>query len=399
MIIKIQVQTFHSFEIRYKDKTISSQESRSHKAWQLFAYLLYFRKKPITQSELISVIWKDTDVSTSVLKTTLYRLRTMLKTLDESLGTDLIQSKKGYYFINPEYSIQCDFEEFEQLFHSASDAQDESQKLRLYQKAFSLYQGDFLKDYTDEPWITPINIYFHNLYMRVVGLLLDIYERNHMYDEAITDLRQASRIEKYEEIIYIHLIKTLIRTEKYQDAISVYNYLTEIMKTNLGLEPSAEAKNLYYKATSALSSNILDIADLPALIWDNTIDSGATFCDFEIFKQIYTAYSKGIERNNSVIHIILINITDLNGELLSKRSLNCCINNLKPFLRTSLRSGDVISMCTPSQFVILLPHASVENAEGVMERIKNGFFQKYPHSPAKFTHFIQPVMSKTQWKG
>ena len=73
------------------------------------------------------------------------------------------------------------------------------------------------------------------------------------------------------------------------------------------------------------------------------------------------------------------------------RSISC-VNNLKPFLRNSLRSGDVISMCTPSQFVILLPHASAENAENVMERIKTGFFQKYPHSPAKFTHFIQPVI-------
>jgi len=390
--MQIQIQTFHSFEIRYKNKVISTHESRSHKAWQLFAYLLYFKEKPISQSELLSVIWKDTDVSVSVLKTTLHRLRTMLKSLDETLAADLIQCKKGFYYLSPEYSIQCDFDEFEQLFHTASNMTEESQKLYTYQKAFSLYQGDFLSCYADEPWITPLNIHFHNLYMSIVCSLLDIYEKNQMYREAITDLKQASRIEKYEETIYIHLIKTLIQTERYQDAISVYNYLTEILHTNLGLEPSAEAKNLYYKATSALSSNIVTVDDLPALIFDNTLDSGATFCDFEFFKQIYLAYSKGIERNQAVIHIILVNITDVNGELLSKRSLNCCINNLKPILRSSLRSGDVISMCTPSQFIILLPHASAENAEGVMERIKLNFFQKYPHSPAKFTHYIQPVV-------
>ena len=389
---QIQIQTFHCFEIRYKDKVINTQESRSHKAWQLFAYLLYSGEKPVMQSELISVIWKDTDVSVSVLKTTLHRLRTMLKSLDESLGSNLIQCKNGLYFLNPDYSIQCDFKDFETLFKSAADIPDDVEKLRIYQKAFSLYQGDFLSKYTDEPWIAPISIYFHNLYLNVVCSLLDIYEKKQMYNEAITDLRQASRIEKYEETIYIHLIKTLIQAEHYQDAISVYKYLSEIMQTNLGLEPSSEAKNLFYKATSALSSNIVAIEDLPALIFDNTLDSGATFCDFEFFKQIYLAYSKGIKRNLSVIHVILVNITDMHGHLLSKRSLTCCVNNLKPFLRSSLRSGDVISMCTPSQFVILLPHASAENAENVMERIKTGFFQKYPHSPAKFTHFIQPVI-------
>lgn len=388
----IQIQTFHTFEIRYKDKVVSSQESRSHKAWQLLAYLLYFREKAISQSELVSIIWKDTDVSASVLKTTLHRLRTMLKSLDESLGNDWIQCKKGVYYLNPDYPVQCDFTEFEQLFKSAIDITDDFEKLRIYQRAFSLYQGDFLNDYTDEPWIGPISIYFHNLYMNVVCSLLDIYEKKQMYNEAITDLKHASRIEKYEETIYIHLIKTLIQTERYQDAVAVYNYLTEIMQTNLGLEPSAEAKNLYYKATSALSSNIISIDNLPALILDNTLDSGATFCDFEFFKQIYLAYAKGMERNQTTIHVILVNITDMDNQLLSKRSLNCCVNNLKPFLRSSLRSGDVISMCTPSQFVILLPHASAENAEGVMERIKTGFFQKYPHSPAKFTHFVQPVI-------
>lgn len=389
----IQIQTFHTFEIRYKDKIISSQESRSHKAWQLLAYLLYFREKAISQSELLSAIWKDTDVSASVLKTTLHRLRTMLKSLDESLGNDWIQCKKGFYYLNPDYPVQCDFIEFERLFKSTIDITDDLDKLCVYQKAFSLYQGDFLGEYTEEPWITPISIYFHNSYMNVVCSLLDIYEKKQMYNEAITDLKHASRIEKYEETIYVHLIKTLIQTERYQDAISVYHYLTEIMQSNLGLEPSAEAKNLYYKATSALSSNIVTIENLPGLILDNTLDSGATFCDFEFFKQIYLAYAKGMERNNTKIHVIMVNITDMNNQLLSKRSLNCCINNLKPFLRSSLRSGDVISMCTPSQFVILLPHASAENAEGVMERIKTGFFQKYPHSPAKFTHFIQPVVS------
>ncbi len=388
---QIQVQTFHSFEIRYQDKVISTQDSRSHKAWQLFAYLLYFRKKQITQSELLSIIWKDTDVSISVLKTTLHRLRTMLKSLDENMGNDLIQCKKGIYFINPDYSVSCDFEEFEECFHTAADIEDESEKLRFYQKAFSLYQGDFLRDYTDEPWITPINIYFHNVYMNVVCSLLDIYEKKQMYNEAITDLKHASRIEKYEETIYLHLIKTLIQLERYQDAISVYNYLTEIMQQNLGLEPSSEAKTLYYKATSALSSNIMAIEDLPNLIFDSTLESGAMLCDFEFFKQIYLAYAKGVERNKISAHILLINITDIKGQLLSKRSLTCCVNNLKPILRNSLRSGDIISMCTPSQFVILLPHANAENTDGVMERIKNKFFQLYPHSPAAFTHFTQPL--------
>lgn len=387
----INIQTFDFFHLNYNDTIISNLDNRSQKAWLLLAYLVYFKDKSVPQSELISALWKDADVSPSTIKTTLHRLRHMLKVFGEDTAADLIQCQRGYYSINSDYTLVCDFEEFESYYKQAKDASNTDEKLALYEKAFSLYKGEFLSNYSNETWVIPITIYFHNLYLEIVISMLHIYEEKKMYNEAIDVLKQARSVEKYEETIYIHLIRTLIHTEKYKDAVTVYNHLTNMLDTAFGVQPSSEAKSLCHEAMTALSSNTVDIQDIPRLMLEKPTESGALLCDFDFFKEIYHAYSRGMERSNSAIHLVLINITDMNNQLLSKRSQTCCVNNLKQYLQQSLRSGDIVSMCTPSQFVLLLPNATAENAETAIARIKNGFFQKYPHSPAKLTHFIQPV--------
>ena len=86
----------------------------------------------------------------------------------------------------------------------------------------------------------------------------------------------------------------------------------------------------------------------------------------------------------------MVNITDIQDELLSKRSLACCVANLKEVLCKNLRSGDIVSMCSPCQFVLLLPNAKEADVRAVMERVKKVYFKKYVHSPAKLTSFIAP---------
>ena len=61
-------------------------------------------------------------------------------------------------------------------------------------------------------------------------------------------------------------------------------------------------------------------------------------------------------------------------------------------LRGNLRRGDVISRCSVSQFVIMLPQANYENSCMVAERLTGAFYRRYPHSSARLRCMVQPLI-------
>ncbi len=67
------------------------------------------------------------------------------------------------------------------------------------------------------------------------------------------------------------------------------------------------------------------------------------------------------------------------------------MENLRTILPRSLRKGDVVSQCSVSQFIIMLPQANYENSRMVAERLVSAFYRRYPHSPAKLRCMIQPL--------
>ena len=68
------------------------------------------------------------------------------------------------------------------------------------------------------------------------------------------------------------------------------------------------------------------------------------------------------------------------------------MEKLPPLLRGNLRRGDVISRCSVSQFVIMLPQANYENSCMVAERLTGAFYRRYPHSSARLRCMVQPLI-------
>ena len=118
---------------------------------------------------------------------------------------------------------------------------------------------------------------------------------------------------------------------------------------------------------------------------------GALFCEYDFFKIIYHAEARAIARSGDAVHICLLSVTDEQGEDLSKRSLDRCMENLQELIRVGLRRGDVAARCSMSQYILLLPQANYENSCKVCERIIKGFCRQYTHSPAQLHYSVQPL--------
>ena len=390
----LQVQMLGQFTLRYGDRTISDSDDRSRRVWSLLAYMLYNHGRSFAQEELIHLYWSNSEKSAdpgNALKSIFHRIRTALDKLQPGLGRLLIRRKAGRYFWNNVMPLSLDIEDFEAHFHAAEAAGDDDVRLAEYQAALALYAGDPLPRMTDEIWTIPIVAYYHSLYTRAAAGAIELLEKQERTAEAVALCRRAIHIEPYQEDLYEHLMRGLLRTGDMKGAMSVYEEMSEQLFAHFGVMPSETLRTLYRQATRTVNDRTLTMDEVCSQLAEPAPHGGAMVCEYDFFKILYRAEARSIARNGHSANICLLSVSGKDGEMLARRSLNPAMNNLQVLVQNNLRRGDVIARCSISQYIILLPQANYENSRMVADRLVSAFYRRYPHSPARLRYTVQPL--------
>ena len=387
----LQVQMLGQFTLRYGDRTISDSDDRSRRVWSLLAYMLYNHGRSFAQEELIHLYWSNNEKSAdpgNALKSIFHRIRTALDKLQPGLGRLLIRRKAGRYFWNNVMPLSLDIEDFEAHFHAAEAAGDDDVRLAEYQAALALYAGDPLPRMTDEIWTIPIVAYYHSLYTRAAAGAIELLEKQERTVEAVALCRRAIHIEPYQEDLYEHLMRGLLRTGDMKGAMSVYE---ELLLAHFGVMPSETLRTLYRQATRTVNDRTLTMDEVCSQLEEPAPHGGAMVCEYDFFKILYRAEARSIARNGHSANICLLSVSGKDGEMLARRSLDPAMNNLQVLVQNNLRRGDAIARCSISQYIILLPQANYENSRMVADRLVSAFYRRYPHSPARLRYTVQPL--------
>ena len=390
----LQVQMLGQFTLRYGDRTISDSDDRSRRVWSLLAYMLYNHGRSFAQEELIHLYWSNSEKSAdpgNALKSIFHRIRTALDKLQPGLGRLLIRRKAGRYFWNNAMPLSLDIEDFEAHFHAAEAAGDDDVRLAEYQAALALYAGDPLPRVTDEIWTIPIVAYYHSLYTRAAAGAIELLEKQERTAEAVALCRRAIHIEPYQEDLYEHLMRGLLRTGDMKGAMLVYEEMSEQLFAHFGVMPSETLRTLYRQATRTVNDRTLTMDEVCSQLEEPAPHGGAMVCEYDFFKILYRAEARSIARNGHSANICLLSVSGKDGEMLARRSLDPAMNNLQVLVQNNLRRGDVIARCSISQYIILLPQANYENSRMVADRLVSAFYRRYPHSPARLRYTVQPL--------
>ena len=390
----LQVQMLGQFTLRYGDRTISDSDDRSRRVWSLLAYMLYNHGRSFAQEELIHLYWSNNEKSAdpgNALKSIFHRIRTALDKLQPGLGRLLIRRKAGRYFWNNAMPLSLDIEDFEAHFHAAEAAGDDDVRLAEYQAALTLYAGDPLPRMTDEIWTIPIVAYYHSLYTRAAAGAIELLEKQERTAEAVALCRRAIHIEPYQEDLYEHLMRGLLRTGDMKGVMSVYEEMSEQLFAHFGVMPSETLRTLYRQATRTVNDRTLTMDEVCSQLAEPAPHGGAMVCEYDFFKILYRAEARSIARNGHSANICLLSVSGKDGEMLARRSLDPAMNNLQVLVQNNLRRGDVIARCSISQYIILLPQANYENSRMVADRLVSAFYRRYPHSPARLRYTVQPL--------
>jgi hypothetical protein len=203
-------------------------------------------------------------------------------------------------------------------------------------------------------------------------------------------------LDSYEETFYEHLMKNLIATNQIDAAIMAYNKVSSLMKEYYSTSVGPNIAALYKQCLMIKNPRPVSLEELNSrLLSQSDALQGALFCDFDSFNQIYLSWLRFLARHQDKLHLILITIKTLSEKSSSERTIQGSMLKLKDVLQYNLRVGDVITQCTPTQFALILPNCSEEDASLVMNRIKSVYNSAYPHNSILINHTIEAIENPT----
>ena len=387
----LKVRTFGEFSLSLGNATLTYRGARSRKIWGLMAYLLCHRDRVISQQKLIGLFWGEESDSANpenALRITLHRARELLDSLQPGLGKQVILHRQDGYCWNPEFPTDTDFGRFEELCLTPEPAESRADR---YLEAIALYGGDFLAKLSTEMWAIPLAAHFQNQYLTVTIAAAELLLSRDRFSEAADICRKAVALEPYHEPLCRLLLKALGAMQDPKGAAAVYENLSRRLFEDFGIRPSEETRAIYRQAARQTQSRELPMDEVLEHLQEPEGDPGAMECDYDHFKMICYAQARALGRSGSATHVALISIAPAGNAAMGTATLHRVMDQVGQQLRRNLRRGDVISRCSLSQYILLLPGANYENGCVVCRRCISAFTRSHPHTAVKLQYMVQPL--------
>ena len=374
----LQIQTFGYLKVFGSEGTLDEKEIRSVMVSKLLVYIIFHRKKALTVQELCEVLWQEggSDNPAGALKNLVYRLRMCLKKIWGDY--EFIITGRGTYQWNPEINLEVDAEAFEYWKKKGNAAKDDNEKIYCFQKASDLFKGEFVPVLSEEYWITSQAAYYHSLYLAMVKELAGLLEKEQRYQEMSELCNKAVTADELDEELHIYYIRALLGEQKQNLALEHYHMAVRVLYEKLGTSPSKELREAYDELLKQTNEKELDILVIQEKLREEESEQGAFYCEFGVFKKVYGLEIRRSRRMGISMYLLLISLhnrekTDQeSAEYL--RSMNKAMDRMQDVLIHSLRSGDVVSKYSSSQFIVMLETCAYEVAQLVAGRIEKNFY-------------------------
>lgn len=380
----LQIRMLGGFSLTLGSEILDENDNRAHKLWTLLQYLITFRHRDIPRDELSALLWPDRPGGDhdNVLKALIHRARRLL----DGLGLDggaVVTARRGVCRWNSD-AVPCrvDAEDMEQHLHYGERTRDPEERLERLLAAAELYRGEFLPGAGRADWVQSRREHFREAYLQAVRTAAELLRDRARIGELTDLLRKAVALEPYEEDLHAVLIRVLAQSGCHAEAREHYERTTTRFYEEFGVTPSREFTALYRDAVRIDHSTELDLTAIKEELREKERLPGAYFCEYEVFKDIYRLEARALLRQGQAIYLALVTLTGPGGGPLGAAAAEA-MEGLHEAIRLSLRQGDVFTRYSLSQYLVMLPGASLENSRAVTERILARYRRDNPRSAAE----------------
>ncbi len=401
----LKIYTLGRFQVCLGNRCLFDDAGRSHKLGDLLMYLITNRGKHVSPEIILETIWPEHDYADprNVLKNMIYRLKQSFERMQIPEAKSYISYAYGGYCWNTSAPYWLDVDVFESLCQDARSLirHDPFRAAASYRKALNLYQGHYLHECQQSHWVLPRRHYYRRLFVRSVSDLFSFQKEHRLFSQLAEDAEWALSIEDFDESINLFYMEALLEEGKTAQARAHYEYITALNYYESGSKPS-QAMQRIYKAIKAQSEKAaLDFSDLRQMLVERDKSKGALFCDPDSFRLFCSLERRRSERNNRPVQLGLLSLSSSGSPAAAflshqKKAMEC----LRTVLLGQLRRSDIISPWNETQFTLLLPGLSPEQAEALLQRIREAFKIQCEYEDMSLRSsvhsFLPPEMSSSE---
>ena len=159
-------------------------------------------------------------------------LRKMLEpSLSPKASSSYIERKKDMYRLSNKSKIIVDIEQFSKSFSTGKKEDEKSDKaLELYLLAQSLYRDEFLKEDLYEDWCIQQREYFQTEYLKVLKIIMNLYEDKDDFVNAILFAKRILEVEAYDESTFKSMMIFYAKTGNISSVTKTFSLYEKISK-------------------------------------------------------------------------------------------------------------------------------------------------------------------------
>jgi LuxR family maltose regulon positive regulatory protein len=244
----LKVYAFGEGQVIRDAQVLSSSDWQAAMAKELFFYILLHG--PLERDAIGTVFWPELSAKKVInsFHTTLHRVR-------HAVGSEVVVAEDGHYRLG-DVDYWFDVEEFEALVARARllpphdwQAQD------LWQRAQALYAGDFLTD-VERMWCVPRREALREMYIEALVGVGRCHEARREFEGAVDWYGRALAVDDLREDVHRRIMRCYEAAGQRTKAVARYRRCEEILRDELGLEPSSETRQLYEHISGGESGRI-----------------------------------------------------------------------------------------------------------------------------------------------
>jgi predicted ATPase/DNA-binding SARP family transcriptional activator len=238
---RLALHLLGAFEATVDEKTLAG--FKTEKARALLIYLATERSRAHRRQSLVGLLWPDypEKYARANLRQVLTNLRQVLGDNENPMPFILVEGETIQF--NPESDFRLDVVDFERLA-AVNDVADLESALALYRGSF--LDGFSLKDSPEfDHWTAVLRERYQRMASVVLGRLGEHCEHSQDYEKALGYARKRLELEPWQEAAHRQLMKLLALNGKRPEALAQYETCRKALKSELGIEPSAETVKLY----------------------------------------------------------------------------------------------------------------------------------------------------------
>lgn len=250
---RLCIRTLGHFAVSVGGVDLALDQWPRKQAVQLFKFLAFRAGRPTHREQLSEYLWPDAgeDQARSRLKVTIHFLRQKLR---EAGIHDEIVATEGSSYVLRDARIWVDATAFEHLAASGREHQRAGrmrEAVHDFEEARRLYRGDFMEADQYADWCAEERVRLSETFLDVLSRLAELYAARGDHASAAQACHAALVVEPCREDIHYALMRSLVALNRTERAIAQYRRCRQILRDELGVEPSPKTESLFLSLTSS----------------------------------------------------------------------------------------------------------------------------------------------------